>query len=260
MEENQTFEAGARRGIIRAGEEMRAPYGLPIIENCLNCPHREERLFCNLPPPALQRLSEITSASSYPRGATLFVEGQEPRGVFIVCSGRVKLSTSSPEGKTLILRFASPGDVLGLAASVSGKPYQATADLLEACQINFIGRADFLQFLAQFGEVALRVAQQISENYHLALAEMRTIGLSHSAGEKLARFLLELAAEQDGKGKGDVRLKLTLTHEEIAQVIGASRETVSRLFADFKKKQLLQVKGSTVILKNKAGLKNIMVA
>lgn len=239
---------------------MRAPYGLQIIENCLSCPHREERLFCNLPPPALQRLSEITSAATYPRGATLFVEGQEPRGVFIVCSGRVKLSTSSREGKTLILRFASPGEVLGLAASVSGKPYQATAELLEACQINFIARPDFLQFLGQFGEAALRVAQQLSENYQLAVAEMRTIGLSHSAGEKLARFLLEMAAEQGADGKGDTRLKLTLTHEEIAQVIGASRETVSRLFADFKKKQLLQVKGSTVILKNKAGLKNLLIA
>jgi CRP/FNR family transcriptional regulator len=87
--------------------------------------------------------------------------------------------------------------------------------------------------------------------------EMRNIGLSHSAGEKLARFLLDLSADQDGK-KGDVRVTLTLTHEEVAQMIGASRETVTRLFSDFKKRQLLEVKGSTVIIKNKAGLENLL--
>ena len=97
-------------GILRNGEAMRAPYGLEIIENCLTCPHRQERLFCNLPTPAAQKLAAITSASSYPKGATLFVEGQLPRGVFILCSGRVKLSTTSADGKTLIVRIAEPGE------------------------------------------------------------------------------------------------------------------------------------------------------
>lgn len=145
------------------------------------------------------------------------------------------------------------GEVLGLAAAVSGKPYEATADVLEPTQANFIPRDDFLNFLREHGEAALRVAQQLSENYHLALSEMRTIGLSHSAAEKLARFLLEWSdAEDDASGR--THLKLTLTHEEIAQMIGASRETVTRLFADFKRKQLLQVKGSTVIIRNRAAL------
>jgi CRP/FNR family transcriptional regulator, cyclic AMP receptor protein len=111
--------------------------------------------------------------------------------------------------------------------------------------------------LREHGEAALRVAQQLGETYHSAIAEMRTIGLSHSAGEKLARFLLDLSANQ-GEGKSEVRLTLTLTHEEIAQMIGASRETVTRLFADFKKKQLLQVKGSTLIITNKVGLESVL--
>ena len=238
---------------------MRAPYGLEIIESCLACPHREDRLFCNLPPDALQRLSEITSAASYPKGATLFVEGQTPRGVFVVCSGRVKLSTSSAQGKTLIVKIADTGEVLGLAATVCGKPYHASADVLEPSQINFIGRAEFLLFLNQHGEAALRVAQQLGENYHHALTEMRSIGLSHSASERLARFLLDLCAENH-KEECQIKLTLTLTHEEIAQMIGASRETVSRLFADFKKKRLLQVKGSTLIIMNKAGLESLVGA
>ncbi|MGB6624182.1 MAG: Crp/Fnr family transcriptional regulator [Candidatus Acidiferrales bacterium] len=235
---------------------MRAPYGLEIIETCIACPHREDRIFCNLPPAALQRLSAITSASSYPKGAALFVEGQAARGVFILCNGRVKLSTSSAEGKTLIVRIADPGEVLGLPATVTGKPYELTADVIEPTQANFISRADFLNFLREHGDAALRVAQQLGETYHSAVAEMRSIGLSHSAGEKLARFLLDWCASH-GNGKGEIRAKLTLTHEEIAQTIGTSRETVTRLFTDFKKKQLLQIKGSTLIIPNKAGLQGL---
>jgi len=236
---------------------MRAPYGLEIIESCLSCPQREDRLFCNLPPSAVQGLASITSAASYPKGATLFVEGQSPRGVFILCNGRVKLSTSSADGRTLILRISEPGEVLGLPATVTGKPYELTAEVIEPTQANFISRQDFLLFLREHGEAALRVAQQLGETYHSAIAEMRTIGLSHSAGEKLARFLLELSANQ-GEGKSEVKLTLTFTHEEIAQMIGASRETVTRLFADFKKRQLLQVKGSTLIIKDKAGLESVV--
>lgn len=243
-----------RGGIIRRGYTMRAPYGLEIIESCFNCPHREERLFCNLSVPALKQLETITAAATYPKGATLFVEGQKPRGVFILCNGRVKLSTSSADGKTLILRVPEKGEILGLAASVSGQPYQASAEVLEPAQANFIARNDFLEFLKTYGEAALRVAQQLSENYHLAINEMRTIGLSHSAAEKFARFLIEQASE-GRKEEGEVRLTLTLTHEEIAQMIGSSRETVTRLFSDFKKRQLLQVKGSTVLIQDIASLR-----
>jgi len=251
------FVSRRDRGILSISASMRAPYGLEIIESCLSCPHREDRLFCNLPSSALQRLAAITSASSYPKGATLFVEGQVPRGVFILCSGRVKLSTTSADGRTLIVRIADQGELLGLPATVTGKPYELTAEIIEPTQANFIARQDFLNFLREHGEVGLRVAQQLGETYHSAIAEMRTIGLSHSVGEKLARFLLDLSAGHD-KEKGEVRITLTLTHEEIAQMIGASRETVTRLFGEFKRKQFLQVRGSTLIIKNKSGLESVL--
>ena len=236
---------------------MKAPYGFEIIESCVSCPHREERLFCNLPPAAVQALSAITSPAAYPKTAMLFVEGQSPRGVFILCGGRVKLSTSSADGKSLIVRIADPGEVLGLPATITGKPYELTAEVIEPTQANFIARGDFLAFLRQHGEAALRVAQQLGETYHSAIAEMRNIGLSHSVGEKLARFLLDLSESHDN-GKGEVKVTLTLTHEEIAQTIGASRETVTRLFGEFKRKQLMKVKGSTLIIKNKAGLESVL--
>ena len=264
MNEKQIVPAGGFRFVNRGrGRTMatrtatRSPYGLQVVEDCVTCPYKESRLFCNLPPEALQRLSEITASATYPKGATLFVEGQPARGVFILCAGHVKLSTSSSDGRTLILRISEPGDLLGLPATISGRPYEVTADVIEPAQANFISRADFLNFLCEHGEAALRVAQELSETYQTAFAEMRTIGLSHSAREKLARFILEWSAHHPTEN-GAIRFNLTLTHEEIAQMIGASRETVTRLFADFRKKNLLQINGSSVTIRDKRGIEQLL--
>ena len=145
---------------------MRAPYGLNIIDHCLTCPVREEHLFCNLSPPALQQLSEIKSTAIYPKSAMLFIEGQQPRGVFVLCAGKVKLFTSSSEGKTIITKVSEAGDVLGLNATISNRSYEVTAEMVEPGQANFIPRDAFLQFLREHGEVAVRVAEQLSRNYY----------------------------------------------------------------------------------------------
>src|SRR5215470_3552378 len=238
---------------------MRAPYGLNILDNCITCPVREEHLFCNLSPTALHKLNEIKSTAVYPKSAMLFIEGQHPRGVFVLCSGKAKLSTSSSEGKTLITKISQPGDVLGLNAVISDHPYEVTAEMIEPGQANFIPRDALLQFLKQHGEVALRVAEQLSRNYYTAYEEIRTLGLTTSPAEKFAKLLLSWYPEK-GRPNGQAEIKLTLTREEIAEMIGTTRETVSRLFSEFKKKQLLQVKGSTLVLRNKAALERMVHA
>src|SRR5262249_55239522 len=108
---------------------MRSPYGLNIIDDCVACPVREERLFCNLSVPVVQKLNEIKSTALYPKSAVLFIEGQRPRGVFVLCTGKAKLSTSSSEGKTIITKISRPGDVLGLNATISDHPYEVTAEM-----------------------------------------------------------------------------------------------------------------------------------
>ena len=235
---------------------MRAPYGLNILDNCLTCPMREEHLFCNLPVVALQRLNEIRSTAVYPRSAMLFIEGQQPRGVFVLCTGKAKLSTSSAEGKTVITKISEAGDVLGLSATISNRPYEVTAEMIEPGQANFITRDALLQFMREYGEVAVRVAEQLSRNYYAAYEGIRALGLTNSPAERFAQLLLGWS---NAVGNGDpLQLKLTLTHEEIAEIIGTTRETVSRLFSQFKKKQLVQLKGATLIIRNKAALKEMV--
>ena len=215
--------------------------------------------FLQLPMDALQKLNEIKSTAVYPKSAVLFIEGQQPRGVFVLCAGKVKLSTSSSEGKTLITKLSEAGDVLGLNATISNHPYEVTAEMIEPGQANFIPRDALLQFLREHGEVALRVAEQLSLNYYTAYEGIRILGLTSSPAEKFAKLLLSWYPAK-GQTNGQAQVKLTLTHEEIAEMIGTTRETVSRLFSDFKKKQLLQVKGSTLVLRNKGALEKMVHA
>jgi len=124
-------------------------------------------------------------------------------------------------------------------------------------QASFIRREDFLHFLREHGEVAVRVAELLCHIYQATFQEVKYLGLSGSAIQKLARFILDLP-EAKGPGNGNGRATLTLTHEEIAEMVGSSRETVTRLFASLKKKQLIEVHGSTIVVKNRPGLEKLV--
>ena len=237
---------------------MLTPYGLDSIESCLSCKMLAEHILCDLPPDALKAFDSIRQAIAYPKGAVLFVEDQSPRGIFVLCKGRVRLSICSTEGKTMILHTSGAGEVLGLSATVSGKPYELTAETVAPCQVNFVKREDFLRFLKQHSDACFRVAEQLSVAYNSACHEIRALGLSHSAMQKLAQLMLGWDKNGDG-ARAESRLKVGLTHEEISQMIGTSRETVTRLFAELKRLQILQGKGSTVLIRNKAALKALAI-
>lgn len=231
---------------------MRSPYGTNILDDCLNCPARHERLFCGATALAIEKVNEIKSTAIYPESAVLFIEGQKPRGAYILCSGKAKLSTASQSGKTVIIRIAEAGDVLGLSASISRRPYEVTAEMIEPGQVNFIPREALLELLRADSDLALRVAQLLSLGYYKAHEEIRTLGITRSPAEKLAKLLLSWYPAN--ATNGDAKVKLTFTHQEIAEMIGTTRETVTRLFTDFTKKHLVERAGATLMLRDKPGL------
>lgn len=240
---------------------MSMAYNFQIIEDCLKCTFREQRLFCDLSREALLKLQSIKATSVYPKGALLCLEGQPPRGIFVLCTGRTKLSTTSSEGKSIILRIAEPGEVLGLTAVVSGTPYEATVETLEPSQANFISQTDFVRFLQEFPDVGLRVAKQLTHNCKCAYDEIRSLGLSNSVPEKLAKLILKWGKnplDLPTKKPHEILIRVTLTQEEIAQLIGTSRETVSRVLAAFRKEGWLRIKGATWTITNKTGLEALV--
>jgi len=114
---------------------------------------------------------------------------------FVLCQGRAKLSTTSRDGKTLIVRIAEAGELLGLHAVVTGKPYELTVETMQPSQLNFVRREDMLRFLNEHPAACFRATQHLARDCSDSYGVVRTIGLSHSVSERFARFLLDTAAD-----------------------------------------------------------------
>jgi len=230
------------------------PYGLIIPDSCITCGLRNEQFFCSLPAAVLREFDNLRASTLLPKNAVLFVEGQIPRGMYMLCQGEVKLSTISQEGRSVVLKLARPGEVLGLSACVSGLPYALTAETHTPCHTNFINRRDFLRFLRRHGEACLQAAKHLSKRRMDAVKVIRNIGLGHHANEKFAQFLLSLDEESSN------RLTLVMTHTEIAEVLNISRETVTRTITDFKRANWIAVNGRSVSIRNRKALQSLLAA
>lgn len=219
----------------------------------------EPTLFRDFSPALRNALESVQCITYYPAGAVLFVESQPSRGVFFLSRGRIKLSVCARDGKTLILRVAQPGDALGVGAAVSGRTYEVTAETLDPCEISFIRPNDLLRLMSQYNEFAIHITEYLSQEYNSTCRELRSLMLSESASERLARLLVGWL-DTNGNTKQRDQIKLALTHEEIAQMIGTSRETVTRLLTGFKKKQFVQQHGSTIVVRNRGALESLITA
>ncbi|HEV7217539.1 MAG TPA: Crp/Fnr family transcriptional regulator [Terriglobales bacterium] len=234
---------------------MNTPYGLEMSENCVSCKLRKGHWFCSLSSGVLQPFSTASHLSTYPGNAILFVEGQMPRGAFVLCSGKVKLSTTSRDGKVLIVKMAEAGEVLGLSAVISGTCFEVTAETATPCQVNFIEREALLRLMEKHGELGLRSAQTLSADFQTAYRDIHELVLARSSAGKLARLILSWTPSREKHTlSSEIRIRNGVTHEEMAQMIGASRETVTRLLSDLKKRELIRLEGSTLVIRNRTAL------
>jgi CRP/FNR family cyclic AMP-dependent transcriptional regulator len=205
---------------------------------------------------ANEDLLSLAHTSSFPSGTGLFNEKDEASAVYFVLEGEVKLSMNSAEGKRLILRIARKGEVLGLASALSGRPREISAETLYPAKIASVRRADFLHFLGRHPEAYPIITEELSRSYNLACDQLRTVGLSSSAPEKLARLLLEWSENGQTTERG-TRCRFPLTHGEIGEFIGASRETVTRTLSVFKSRRLVIFNGSTLMIPSRAALEDL---
>ncbi len=179
----------------------------------------------------------------------------------MVCQGTLKLTTSSEDGRVLLMRIAGPGDVLGLASVLKGTRYELTAEALEACEVRVIARKEFLEFMEEFREVGWNSAEEMAREYGSAVLSARRLALSESAAGKLAGLLLdwgrksaEYGALERGRASDSgvetaLRFRMPLTHEELGQMAGISRETVTRVLTKMKDEKLIELEGERMIVR-----------
>jgi len=223
-----------------------------INDTALPC-YRKGEFFKALPAAALADLEPLLVPSSYPSNMVLFTETQPTTGLFVVLEGEVKLSINSSEGRRLAFHIAKAGEVLGLSAALSGGAYEMTADTLYPAKIAHIGRQTFLKFLSRHLDVYPIVTREIGRSFNLACEQLRMVGLSTSVHERLARLLLVWSDGAEKKSEG-ARCRLAMTHEEIGEFIGASRETVTRTLTVFKNLHLVAQHGCTITIPSRNAL------
>ena len=234
---------------------MSASRRFAIPEDCLSCTLCREGDFCRLSQPLLEQWNAAGHVTLFPGDVNLLTEGLVPRGVYILCSGRAKLAVRTRDGKTVILKVARDRHVLGLSAVVSGRPSPITATTVEVCQVKFVEEQDLLKLLNDDSGVALACAKLLAVEAGTAFDDVHELLLARSSTEKLARLLLSWVADEPRNR--ELRVDRDFTHEEMAQMIGSSRETVTRLLSDLKRKELIRLEGAKLVIPNRIALQAI---
>jgi CRP/FNR family transcriptional regulator, cyclic AMP receptor protein len=234
---------------------MNMPRRFSVPNSCASCSLRRDGDFCNLPFPLMNDFNSIGHLTLYPANATLLREGQVPRGVYIACSGRVKLSVEARDGKTIILKVTGDRAVLGLSAVVCGGPSLITVTTIELGQIKFVERESLLRLIEHDSASALVCASILAHEVTTSFDDVHDLLLARSSTEKLARLLLSWVSSEPRNR--ELRVDTEFTHEEIAQMIGSSRETVTRLLSDMRRKDLIRLEGATLVIPNRIALQAI---
>jgi CRP/FNR family transcriptional regulator, cyclic AMP receptor protein len=224
------------------------------MSKCQNCPNAGKHAFCSLSEKAREFMEAESVGVEYPRGTVLFREGDPCDAVFVVCSGRIKVSVTSREGRTMILRIADAGDVLGMSAALGDEPFEVTAESLEPSRVRVLNLKSLHHLLHQFSDASICAAKALAEDYKVAFDEARRFALPETPAGRLARLLLDWADEAKGRTP---TITMPLTHEELASMTATTRETITRTLSRFRKEKLISIRGVALTLLQPTALEQL---
>ena len=228
-----------------------------IIPSCSECASRLDSCFSILEEEDITLLDTNKEATIYPKNQVIFHSGRKPTGVFCLMDGKVKMSKTGPDGKDQIVRFVLPGRLLGIRAFLGECAYTATATSLEESVICYIPKEVFRKFQYKYPTITSCMITTLSQLLCEAEDKMTSIA-QKNVRERLAETLLELRQvfSYGDRSKEDTH-PISLSREDLANIVGTATETVIRLISEFKEAKLIEVEGRKIILKDISGLKNI---
>lgn len=219
---------------------------LPSV-HCQTCTSRGRSVFCDLSADHLKEIDQAKTTNQYQPHQVVFYEGNQPYGLYCIASGKVKIYKSDVQGHQQIVRLAGPGDLIGYRCLLSGEPYSATAETLEGAQICFIDKKTFFHILETHPATAFHVFSLLAHD--LGRAENLLVDMVHkNIRERLAELFIVFEKKYGEKTNQGVRLKISLTREELAELIGTTQESVIRLITEFKQDGLISVEGREITL------------
>jgi len=191
------------------------------------------------------------------RGAVLFTEGELAQGVYILLSGRATVSISSRGGKIVILRVVQSGDVLGLNSALRNCTFDVTVKALETCRTHFIPRSELLALMEKYPRWTQAALLTLSNELTEIANRAKSLFLSQTSSAKLAKLLLEWGNNATPNGSSIVRIDKSFTQEEIAQMIGSSRETVTRLLTTLSRRRIIEITVDSILIHDWSALETV---
>ncbi len=221
-------------------------------------PYAGGQIFSGLDETTVRALAKASSSLAFDADDIVYSEGDPAAGMYVLLTGKVKLTVSSSDGKSLILRMLNPGDVFSLSSVFLERPQETSAETLERTTVSFVKRADLIRLMNQHGDLAMRLARELSLEYATLCEEMSTLGLQRSAMSRIAKLILGWIEGIDTT-QGPVSIDCQHTHEVIAQMIGTSRETVTRLLHQLRHQKIAVIKDEILTINNVRALQGLAV-
>jgi CRP-like cAMP-binding protein len=228
---------------VRAGASERSSLGEVL---------RRVSLFEGLDEPHLLELVSRARRKHFEGNQTLFLEGDQARGLYVVISGRVKVFKLSPKGREQTLMIMGPGEPVGEVAVLSGEAYPANAETLESSEALYIPRQAFLDLVSREPEVAMRLLSALSARLRSFASLIEDLSLRDVA-ERLAAYLLSVAPEGDSEQVVD----LGVSKAQLSAAVGTVPETLSRAFQQLSRSGAVETRGRKVHIKDRVLLQRV---
>ena len=226
----------------------------PIDPSCDSCTIRTHPLFRHLVEEELQEIMLSKITETYKRGSIIYQEGNRMKGFYCVQSGIIKIYQTGFDGKEQIIRFAKPGDIIGYRSVVSNEPACTTTEVIEESVLCHIPTEILLSLVKNNGNFAVELMKLTCKELGEANSYITDIA-QKTVKERLAEILIHLDDEFGEDAQGI--LKISLTREELSNIVGTATESIIRLLSEFKNKGYIEINGRKIKILDKPGLKYI---
>ena len=215
------------------------------------------RLFDGISPSEMQEMEKITRMEEVKKRQPLYLPGDPSSNVYLLKKGRVKIANTASSGKEVTFDILDPGEIFGELDVLEDAPRSTSAETLDDALICVIPRKDFDQYLAMHPTVMFKLTKLIGLRLKKIQSRVEDL-VFRDVPARLAHLLVELSKTEGVAEKQGIRLKVKLTHQEMANLIGCSRETVSSTLGQFRDEGFLQLDGRTMTILDLKGLSRLL--
>lgn len=206
-------------------------------------------LFENLEDETILKISGLGKMKTFTKDVVVLLEHETGNALFVIVSGKVKVSRESDDGREVILTYLNPNDFFGEMALLDGLARSATVTAIEDTELFIIERADFIDLLYNHPEVSISLLQELTKRLRAADMKIKSLSLKDAEG-KVATVILQIADDVGKIRQGVVEIEKLPYQHDLANMAGTSRETISRTLHNFVKKGLIELDGNKLRIPN----------